>query len=156
ERVLTGSKATRWNPSLRRPYWPSAARVTSCHCPDSFRYCSTQLRGGIMPEFASSGLSRYHHTPTSSTVTSKSQVSVAHCSPTWLHVPQLSPYSAALSSKRSLSPSFSPPTDSQSAVKEASGSAYGARFPVSSAPSAGGICTGSWFVFPATSAARTK
>src|SRR5699024_12767159 len=75
ERVLTGSKATRWNPSLRRPYWPSAARVTSCHCPDSFRYCSTQLRGGIMPEFASSGLSRYHHTPTSSTVTSKSQVS---------------------------------------------------------------------------------
>src|SRR5699024_12025005 len=87
-------------------------------------------------------------------ISSKSQVSVAHCSPTWLHVPQLSPYSAALSSKRSLSPSFSPPTDSQSAVKEASGSAYGARFPVSSAPSAGGICTGSWFVFRATSAAR--
>src|SRR5690606_28158197 len=111
-RAVTGAKATRPKPSLRRPYSAPSATVTSRHVSPS-RYCSTHERGGITPALPESAVSRNHHTPISSTVTSKAQSSRAHCWPTCGQVPHCRPYLAALSSHSAFVPSLRPSTDSQ-------------------------------------------
>jgi hypothetical protein len=97
-----------------------SARTTSCQVvPSASRYWRVQLFGGIMPPFASSGESRYHHTPVRSTVTANGQVRVAVCRPTCGQVPHDVPYFVASFSNRPFVPSLRPPTFSQPDVKDA-------------------------------------
>ena len=120
-RVVTGANPTGSNPSLVRPYSPDVS-ATSCHVePSASRYWSTQERGAMRPSFWASGTFWYHHTFARSTVTSKSHVSCAHCSPTRSQVPHDAPYFAASSSPQAFVPSTRPFTDSQPEVKDVVG-----------------------------------